>query len=98
MANNNLYRIEPLAYGNLHQINTIGLLITNDGFAYVKIHPVKINIKPKADTVEVVRCKDYEHYKKVLGAVGGWCDCTFTPFDMDPDDYCSHAEKKINEI
>lgn len=51
----------------------------------------------KALRNEQIRCKDCKHYKKVLGAVGGWCDCEFTPFDMDPDDYCSHAEK-INEI
>jgi hypothetical protein len=46
------------------------------------------------DAVEVVRCKDCNYYKKVKGAVGGWCDCELTPFDMDPDDFCSRGERR----
>lgn len=49
------------------------------------------------DVVKVVRCKDCIYYKRVLGAVGGWCDCEFTPFDMDPDDFCSHGKKEQGE-
>ena len=52
---------------------------------------------PRVDVVEVVLCKDCVYYKKVQGAVGGWCDCELTPFDMDPEDFCSHGERKNNE-
>ena len=47
--------------------------------------------------VLVVRCKDCKYYKQVKGAVGGWCDCELTPFDMDPNDFCSLGERKNDE-
>ena len=48
----------------------------------------------KALKNEPIHCKNCIHYKRVLGAVGGWCDCELTPFDMDPDDFCSRGEGK----
>ena len=50
----------------------------------------------RVDAVEVVLCKDCVYYKKVQGAVGGWCECELTPFDMDPEDFCSYGERKNN--
>jgi hypothetical protein len=44
---NNLYRIELIMHNNLPNIDTTGMLMTNDGVAFVKIHPIKINAKPK---------------------------------------------------
>lgn len=49
---------------------------------------------PTVNAVEVVYCKDCKHYKRVQGAIGGWCDCELTPFDMDPNDFCSHGERQ----
>lgn len=44
--------------------------------------------------VPVVHCKDCIHYKRVIGAVGGWCGCTYTDFETDPDDFCSFGTRK----
>ena len=44
---NNLYRIEVIAYDNLPKIDTVGMLMTNDGIAFVKLHPVKLKAQPK---------------------------------------------------
>ena len=43
---NNLYRIEVIAWDNLPSINTTGMLYTNEGIAFVQLHPVKLNAKP----------------------------------------------------
>lgn len=51
---NNLYRIEVIAWDNLPNINTTGMLYTNEGMAFVKLHPVKLNVKSKSDTKEVI--------------------------------------------
>ena len=52
-----------------------------------------VNKTPPTDVEKVVRCKDCKYYKQVQGAVGGWCDCELTPFDMDPEDFCSLGER-----
>ena len=44
--------------------------------------------------IAVVHCKDCIHYKRVVGAVGGWCDCTYTDFETEPNDYCSLSTRK----
>ena len=44
---NNLYRIEVIAWDNLPDIDTTGMLYTNEGIAFVKLHPVKIKATPK---------------------------------------------------
>ncbi len=56
---------------------------------------------PAADVVEVVRCKDCEHYDK------GGCNhfgyytytpsttTTLSPIDVDEDDFCSYGERRI---
>lgn len=46
---NKLYRIEVIAHNNLPTIDTIGMLMTNEGIAYVKLHPVKLTAKPRRD-------------------------------------------------
>lgn len=48
---NKLYRIEVIMYDNLPTIDTAGMLITNEGVAYVKLHPVKIKATPKSEVV-----------------------------------------------
>ena len=45
---NNLYRIEVVAWDNLPSIDTMGMLYTNEGIAFVKLHPVKLTVKPKS--------------------------------------------------
>ena len=48
---NNLYRIEVVAWDNLPSINTTGMLYTNEGMSFVKLHPVKLTAKPKSEVV-----------------------------------------------
>ena len=50
---NKLYRIEVVAWDNLPSINTTGMLYTNEGIAFVKLHPVKLNAKPIQNKVSV---------------------------------------------
>lgn len=68
-------------------------------FSYNTLDMVEEFIKrtPPVDVAPVVRCKDCVHYKQVQGAIGGWCDCELTPFDMDPNDFCSLGERKTND-
>ena len=42
----------------------------------------------------IVRCRECKHYKTPVGAVGGWCECELTPFDTEPDGFCSYGESK----
>lgn len=50
---------------------------------------------PKADAVEVVRCKDCKYYNMNTGLYV--CNHLFTVFPMKPDDFCSRAERKDEE-
>lgn len=47
---------------------------------------------------EVVRCKDCIHFdqEKALRPGSIWCEYWGT--DPDPDDFCSHGERKDNDI
>lgn len=44
---NKLYRIEVIAWDNLPSINTTGMLYTNEGMAFVRLRPVKLQVQPK---------------------------------------------------
>ena len=55
---NNLYRIEVIAHDNLPKIDTVGMLLANDGFAYVKLHPVKLTAKPKKHGNWIIRTEN----------------------------------------
>ena len=50
---------------------------------------------PTVDAVEVVRCKDCKRYCK---SAIGMDDCLLLCVDVKPDDYCSHGERKDNEL
>lgn len=50
---NNLYRIEVIAWDNLPSINTTGMLYTNEGIAFVKLHPVKLQAKTSQNKTSV---------------------------------------------
>ena len=62
-------------------------------FAYLVIMWIK-DSKPKADTVEVVRCKDckYNDPQKALADDSLWC--CYWGIDPDPDDFCSCGSRK----
>lgn len=45
---------------------------------------------PAVDAVEVVRCKDCEHYLSVM--YGSHCQLSGT--EMDKDGYCSYGERR----
>ena len=94
--NNKLYRIEVIAHNNLPEIDTMGMLLTNEGIAYVKLHPVQIKAKQKAD--EVVYCKDCKHYTE--GMAVGMCkrDPQKPIMPMPYNNYCGFAERKDNGI
>lgn len=50
---------------------------------------------PAVDAIEVVRCKDCEHYLSVM--YGSHCQLSGT--EMDKDGYCSYGERKeANEV
>lgn len=54
----------------------------------------KVGNAPSVDAVEVVRCKDCEHYIKSEENIGGHCreHCMWT----NTDDFCSYGERKDN--
>lgn len=86
---NNLYRIEVIAHDNLPQIDTAGMLMTNEGIAYVKLHPVRI--KPKKE-------KEAKLYWKADGP-GRWtltCNACDLPATGGEDaKYCSKCGAKF---
>ena len=43
---------------------------------------------PYADTEELIRCKDCKYWSKQYR----WCG--FNDMDVEPDDFCSKAERK----
>ena len=65
-------------------------------YCYVNCNDFKAWFNDTVDAVPVVRCKDCIHYKKVKGAINGWCECDYIPFDTDPEDFCSFGERKTN--
>lgn len=48
---NNLYRIETTGIIEKPDMNGNAMLYCDGGIAFVKLHPVRISAKPKADTV-----------------------------------------------
>ncbi len=44
---NNLYRIERTAFDNLPTVDVAGMLMTEQGTSFIKLHPVKLTVKPK---------------------------------------------------
>lgn len=47
---NNLYKIERTGLDNPPTVDTIGMLMTEYGTSFVKLHPVKLTAKPKNAT------------------------------------------------
>lgn len=93
---NKLYRIEVLMHDNLPTIDTMGTLITNEGLAVVKLHPVKLKAKPTVDAVPVV------HGRWMWG---GWfkaCSVCGTHVDMEDTlgagwwNYCPNCGSKMD--
>lgn len=55
--------------------------------------------QPTADVVEVVRCKDCEHYKpqpKYKNSETKYC-CRSAYVRVNADDYCSYGKRKEDE-
>ena len=55
--------------------------------------PNIIDDAPTVDAVEVVRCKDCKHAKKIKIGV----HCTFNEIGFSEDDFCSYGERKDND-
>ena len=53
-----------------------------------------IEKQPTADVVEVIRCKDCKHYKKINYDDISQNTCEITTKRQQPDDYCSYGERK----
>jgi hypothetical protein len=71
--------INPMPDANgLHFISGLSTAIT------------EIDNAPTEDAVEVVLCKDCEHYE-----CDGDCECWGLP--TKPDDFCSHGERRYND-
>lgn len=58
----------------------------------------KINDVPAADVVEVVRCKDCENCYPVRLRNGEvyFYKCEFHDIEVEPDDFCSRAERRTD--
>jgi hypothetical protein len=84
---NKLYRIEVLMNNNLPKIDTSGTLITNEGFAFVKLHPVKIKATPKNKT---------EHGNWMVGLDGSYmCSECGRVFRDEIGNYCSNCGARL---
>ena len=99
--------IDREAFGNRisntdwYTINKNGKLIlgASDGdTALFKARDIfkAIHEQPAADVVEVVRCKDCRHYKKVYFCGETLYDCVshLGMVGASPDDFCSYGERK----
>ena len=73
---NKLYRIETITNSNLPKTETCGSLITNEGFCWIKLHPVKFVAKPKN---EVVHGKWENITDFGCGNCFGYCSVCRTP-------------------
>ena len=77
-----------------------------DGWRRNCIHGVvhTISTAPAVDAVEVVRCKDCKHWKKLKDDKGFCKQETFTldDDDVDPltveDDFCSYGERRYDDV
>lgn len=55
----------------------------------------EIEHRPAADVVEVVRCKDCEHFKAYSDPLKGFYgECMVRESDIGEDDYCSYGIRK----
>lgn len=61
-------------------------LVEPSGLA--SVHCSQIDDLPRADVVEVVRCKDCEHYK------GEQSNCWLMRVKMLPNDFCSYGKRR----
>lgn len=74
---------------NDYVMDTYGGGITDNTVIFYGDVLTIINEAPTVDAVEVVRCKDCEHY-----CDGTWCDINEAYFE--DDDFCSYGERKEN--
>ena len=58
----------------------------------------RLQLVPTADVVEVVRCKDCEHFEAINNDDHGWCKMiSDLPCGISvryDDDYCSYGERR----
>ena len=58
---------------------------------------------PTVDAVEVVRCKDCIHYCQTHGYSHTYMGCMIfdganeIPYETEPDDFCSHGERRSED-
>jgi DNA-directed RNA polymerase subunit RPC12/RpoP len=84
---NKLYRIEVLMHDNLPTIDTAGILTTNEGLAFVKLHPVKIKATPKNKT---------EYGNWMVGLDGSYmCSECGRIFRYEIGNYCSNCGARL---
>jgi hypothetical protein len=55
-----------------------------------------VNSQPKADVVEVIRCKNCEYWDKRTVNDKGFVICPVSGMEIHTEDYCSYGERKIN--
>ena len=57
-----------------------------------------VDALPTVDAVEVVRCRECEHYVKLLGEDRRRCSifsgCYDRPYPTEPEDFCSYGARK----
>ena len=56
----------------------------------------RIKALPSAQP-EIIRCRDCKHGKGDVFDRGWWCEL-HPSFDVDGDDYCSHAERRTDGV
>ena len=81
-------------HSNYHGDNILSALICiAEGKKVNPVRPLE-----KADAVEVVRCKDCQHWRRnhIAGIPSGIC-IYGKPRRMKPDDFCSYGERRVGE-
>lgn len=65
---NNLYRIETTGTIENPEMNGTAMLYCNSGIAFVKLHPVKLNVKPKSESYTADKAMHYWMESYIKGA------------------------------
>jgi hypothetical protein len=86
--------LEMTTKKQLIDVRNVYSLFIKNGTA--SLHVADIDLIPRVDAVEVVRCKDCKHYDKRYALTPGGVWCAYWGVDPLADDFCSYGERRCD--